>query len=438
MSALAHLEQQLAGQRQCLLAYSGGLDSTVLLHQLVQLRQRLPDLQLRAIHIHHGLSPSADSWVAHCQQQCAAWQVPLVVDYVQLDTHEKGVEAAAREARYAAFRRHLLTAESLITAQHLDDQCETFLLALKRGSGPAGLAAMPQITDFDGHLLVRPLLTQPRQQLEQWAQEHALRWIEDESNQDTRYDRNFLRQRILPQMTARWPHFAEASARSAALCAEQENLIDELLAESLTQLIQPDGSLCVATFPGMSEARRSALLRRWVAACGGNMPSRDALQRLYREVIASREDAAPRLRLGAFEIRRYRGALYWLALQPPVRQLILAWPDIRQPLDLPESLGQLIPGSQGTVLRLPEKGESVSVRFQAQGHIQIVGRAGSRPVKKIWQELAIPPWQRERTPLIFYGEQLVAAPGIFVTRFGEAKNQVGWHVSWRHHNGERQ
>lgn len=430
MTQLAQLEQRLAGEQRLLVAFSGGLDSTVLLHQLVLLRQQQPERRLRAIHIHHGLSPWADSWAQHCRAVCEAWQVELEVVAIVVDGRDSGIEGAAREGRYQAFRHHLRPGEALVTAQHLDDQCETLLLALKRGSGPAGLAAMPASLMLGEHRLLRPLLTCARAELEGWAQRYQLRWIEDESNQDVRYDRNFLRQQILPTLNARWPHFAAAVARSAALCGEQEQLLDELLAESLASRIASDGALCIEGFAAMSEARRAALLRRWIANCGGKMPSRDAIQRLYLEVIAAREDAAPRLQLGNHEIRRYRQALYWLPLRPSVRTLVLPWPDPATPLRLPHDLGSLHLAQSGTAVRPPRPDERVTVRFQAQGRFAIEGRGGHRPIKKLWQECDVPPWRRESTPLIFYNETLIAALDTFVCREGSSVAGDVWRIAW--------
>ncbi|URQ61591.1 tRNA lysidine(34) synthetase TilS [Pantoea alhagi] len=430
MTQLAQLEQQLAGEQRLLVGFSGGLDSTVLLHQLTLLRQRQPTLQLRAIHIHHGLSPCADSWVQHCRAVCEAWQVELEVVAIKVDGRDSGIEGAAREGRYQAFRDSLRTGEALVTAQHLDDQCETLLLALKRGSGPAGLAAMPVCLMLGAHRLLRPLLSRQRAELEKWAEEYQLRWIEDESNQDTRYDRNFLRQRILPTLSERWPHFAAAVARSAALCGEQEQLLDELLAESLAARTEPDGTLRVDGFAAMSEARRAALLRRWIAGCGGQMPSRDAIRRLWLEVINAREDAAPRLRLGDHEIRRYREKLYWLPLRPSVRALILPWTEVTRPLPLPHDLGILQLAESGTEVRPPRADETVTVRFQAQGRFAIEGRSGHRSIKKLWQECDVPPWRRESTPLIFYNETLIAALNTFVCREGSAVAGNAWRIAW--------
>lgn len=432
MSDLAHLEHSLTAEQSVLLAYSGGLDSTVLLHQLTLLRQHWPTLQLRALHIHHGLSPLADSWVAHCQRQCAEWQVPLEVVKVTVDARCGGIESAARSARYQALAQHIHPAETLLTAQHLDDQSETLLLALKRGSGPAGLAAMSprQMRGDNPHL--RPLLDFSRQQLEAWAERYRLSWIEDESNQDPRYDRNFLRLQVLPLLNDRWPHFSAAAARSAALCGEQEQLLDELLAESLDALIAEDGSLCFTPLLSMSAVRRAALLRRWIARQNGTMPSREGLERLWQEVALSREDATPCLRLGTAEVRRFRDRLWWLNSSEPLVNHHLDWAPPWLPLSLPDRLGQLRVDDGGIWLRQPQALERVNVRFQAQGSFHIVGRAGSRPLKKLWQEAAIPPWQRQRIPLLFYGEQLIAAVGIFVTREGAPSSaETAWRIRWQ-------
>ncbi|AKE57818.1 tRNA lysidine(34) synthetase TilS [Citrobacter farmeri] len=423
------LNTSLFTSRQILVAFSGGLDSTVLLHQLVQWRAQQPTLSLRAIHIHHGLSAHADAWVAHCEAVCAQWQVPLLVERVTLADAGLGIEAHARQARYQAFADALLPGEVLATAQHLDDQCETFLLALKRGSGPAGLSAMAEISAFAGTQLIRPLLTQPRAALEQWARQHQLRWIEDESNQDDAYDRNFLRLQVLPLLQQRWPHFADATARSAALCAEQESLLDELLADELSACTTANGTLALTPLMAMSRVRRAALLRRWLAAQNAPMPSRDGLDRLWQEVALAREDASPCLRFGDYEVRRYQGQLWWIKSAVGQSETILPWPCWQMPLTLPAGLGhlRLQPGGE---LRIPREDECVSIRFKAPGMLHIVGRNGGRKLKKIWQELNVPSWRRDTTPLLFYGETLIAAAGVFVTHDGVAGEASGVELVW--------
>lgn len=428
---IRELQSFLHPHRQLLVAFSGGLDSTVLLHQLVTLRDTLqPGLNIRAMHIHHGLSPRADSWVEHCRALCAAWLVPFDVAHVQLPPGGQGIEGEARSARYQALSDSLRSGEVLLTAQHLDDQCETFLLALKRGSGPAGLASMPSILPFSNTLLLRPLLSTLRLQLEEWAYAHQLSWIEDESNQDDKYDRNFLRLRVVPLLQQRWPHFSRSVARSAELCGEQEQLLDELLAEQLDNLMSPLGALRIEPMLTMSETRRFALLRRWLAHHRAAMPSRASLQRLWQEVALSREDANPRLRLGEHEIRRFQGELYWVPLFNVDRNKSYLWPAPYQPLNLP-GLGMVSLSAKGMAVRAPAEGEIVSLRFKAPGLLHIVGRDKGRTLKKIWQELRIPPWERDATPLLFYGEQLIAAPGAFVTREGQVTEHSCWHIDWQ-------
>ncbi len=202
MDLLSDIEKQLkkATAQAFLIALSGGLDSTVLLSLFAKLRQKrphLPPLSVRAIHIHHGLSPNADSWAKHCQDLCDQFQIPLIIERVQVDK-TNGIEAGAREARYQAIKKHLQTQEILVTAHHLNDQTETFFLALKRGSGLKGLGAMQQQSVLFGMPILRPLLGFTRTQLENYAQKEKLNWITDESNEDNRYDRNFLRNEILP------------------------------------------------------------------------------------------------------------------------------------------------------------------------------------------------------------------------------------------------
>ena len=432
MNNLSQLLTFLQPHHRLLVAFSGGLDSTVLLHQLTLLRDSVaPCLQIRAMHIHHGLSPLADGWVVHCRTLCQRWHVPLEVAYVQLPAGGQGVEGEARNARYQALAEALLTDEILLTAQHQDDQCETLLLALKRGSGPAGLAAMPEKLAFADTQLLRPLLTTRRAELEHWAALHQLSWIEDESNQDDKYDRNFLRLRVLPVIQQRWPHFVRSVTRSAQLCGEQEQLLDELLAEQLAEFMSEKGALQIEPLREISDVRRFALLRRWLGYHRATMPSRAALQRLWQEVALSRDDANPRFRLGEYEVRRFQGALYWVAVINIDKDKIYPWPAPFEPLVI-TGIGVLVAYAGEQRIRCPKAQESVSLRFKASGLQHIVGREKGRALKKIWQELNIPPWQRETTPLLFYGEQLISALGVFVTVEGQATMADNWQPGLLH------
>nr|WP_294834494.1 tRNA lysidine(34) synthetase TilS [uncultured Gilliamella sp.] len=415
----------IKNRQSLLVAYSGGVDSTVLLHALTQLKQQQrPGLQLSAIYIHHGLSQNADSWARHCQQQCQIWQVPLIIEKVRLDPMAGNIEQQARNARYQAIYRHLKSDQMLCTAQHLDDQCETFLLALKRGSGPAGLSAMP--VESNRHL--RPLLTISRQQIEAYANRHQLTWIEDESNQDDHYDRNFLRLKVLPLINQRWPQFSQMVARSASLCQQQEALINELLDNDFHQLLTTQGQLRLSPLINYSEYKRNAILRMWFRQQGIMMPSQKQLALIWQTVVEAKEDANPKFVLHNKQIRRYQNQLYLLPLYDDTEHLVINW-DLTSPLVLPDNIGQLQSHYQHDLnCRLPQADEAVTVRFHAQGRLQIVNRQGSRAIKKIWQEHQIRPWMRSRTPLIYYNEQLICAVGVFVTEQGKG-SQINFSVT---------
>jgi len=471
---LLQINKQLAGYRKLLVGFSGGLDSSVLLHLLTRLHtDQRPDLSIRAIHIHHGINPQANDWVEHCQYQCQQWQVPLEIVSVQLNiptaievaarrpecetderrqlrdstntcsqqrggfkgcgyTRKNGIEAAARAARYHAFSTHLTDKEVLLTAQHQDDQCETFLLALKRGSGPTGLSAMASKMAFAQSQLLRPLLSCSRQNLMDYAQRHQIQWVEDESNQDRRFDRNFLRQEIIPLLNQRWPHFSQMVMRSASLCAEQEQLLDELLTATLDQWQHTDGSLATDGLITMSEVKRNAVLRRWLSRHHVSMPPRDQLQRLWHEVVLARIDANPCLQLGQHQVRRFRQRLYLSSSQQiNITSQCLHW-CVSEDLLLPANLGVLrLTNADGQQIRAARPDESVKIRFGLRGRVKIVGRDRSRESKKLWQELGVPPLMRNQIPLLYFNEQLIAACDFFVTTEGQAKQgERCWHLHW--------
>lgn len=300
------------GSRGLLVAFSGGLDSTVLL-VLAARFARAHGLALNALHVHHGLSPHADHWVAHCEGVCRQLAVPLIVERVQLCRgNGESLEAQARAARYERLAAHLGEGEWLLTAHHQDDQLETLLLALKRGAGLRGLAGMVASQPFAAGHLLRPLLDMSRAELAQAAQSLPYGWVEDESNEDPSYDRNFLRQQIIPLLKDRWPAMARTTARTMALCAEQEALISEL-AEADWQAVGEGEGLRIDGLLSLSPVRRNNLLRHWIRRQGGEMPSRELLGLLWQEVALARDDANPRLSLQGLACRRYQGRLYLIA-----------------------------------------------------------------------------------------------------------------------------
>ncbi|MFG0380061.1 tRNA lysidine(34) synthetase TilS [Pseudomonas sp. zbq_18] len=390
-------------------ALSGGLDSSVLLHLLVRLREqeRLP--ALKAIHVHHGLQSAADAWPAQCRELCDRLGVPLQVEFVQVAAGAS-LERAAREARYAACARRLGVGELLLTAQHRDDQAETLFFRLLRGAGVRGLAGMPIARPLGSGQLVRPLLGVARAELARYASEQRLSWVEDPSNADTGLARNFLRHEILPALARQWPQVGATLARTAGQMAEAEQLLGELAEQDLvparsahpfTWLGLP--SLELAPLLDLSEARQRNALRHWLAPLTP-MPDREHWAG-WCDLRDAAVDAEPIWRLGQGELRRADGRLWWLAdewLQSPLPPP--PWLDPQAALALPGN-------GAAQLLGQPPLGE-LALRYRQGGEQIIVPGRGRRDLKRLLNESGLPAFVRGRVPLLYRDSELVAVAGV--------------------------
>jgi len=291
--------------------YSGGLDSHVLLDLLAQVCLRNPGYTLQVIHVHHGLSGQADDWVTHCEAVCSALELPLMVLNVSVNTADgRSLEEVAREARFRALSEYLTDTNCLLLAHHADDQAETTLLRLFRGAGPAGLGSMSEKTALGNSELIRPLLSIPKERLLEYAMHWKLRWIEDESNQNIRFDRNFVRHEILPRLKIRWPQVVRSLNRTATLCLEASQVIQALAARDWLEVQGfSEKSLSVAGLLKLNRTRRGAVIRYWLQIQQYAPPSRDHVERINREILKARAGAKPRLKVGNYEISRRRDDL---------------------------------------------------------------------------------------------------------------------------------
>jgi len=386
-----------------LVGFSGGLDSTVLLHWLSQSPvQRAAGLH--ALHVHHGLQADADRWAAHCQAVCTAWSIPLQVVHVTVprDTGE-GLEAAARHVRRDVFARALREGEHLALAHHRDDQAETFLLRALRGSGVDGLAAIRAHAPFAAGSIWRPLLQLPRSDLLAHAQAHALRWIEDPSNASDALDRNFLRLHVLPLLQQRWPQANAAFARSAELSAQAQRLLDASDQDTLRRCTVSPGVLDCARLQRQPRERRARLLRHWVRSAGQPPLPAAGVQAIEQELLPAANDADAQFAWQGVRIRRWRGHLYLL---PMALALPLDWSvhwDGSSPLALPD-------GGELALLGCRRLAEPVQVSARRGGErIQLPGRSHTHALKDLLQQRGLPPWQRRQLPLLYSGQTLLAA-----------------------------
>jgi tRNA(Ile)-lysidine synthase len=376
--------------KRILVGLSGGIDSVVLLHALAQ------HGKVAAAHIHHGLSPNADRWARFCRRLCKQLGVPLTVRRVRV---AKRNEAAAREARYAALRK--LPFDVLALAHHLDDQAETVLMNLLRGAGPRGARGMPQRARFHGRVLVRPLLDVPREAITAYAREHRLKWVEDESNASDAFTRNFLRLRIAPLLSERYPRWREALARAARHF-------------------------------GRADVTAGGALRQFLADQGLRAPSEAKLVEMLRQLTG--RGSRTLIEHDGAELRVYRGEV---VVQKPKGQGAfhpVAWHGERK-LALPELGGEL--------RFRRRRGAGIDPKWLAAGALHVKLRSGGerlqpdarrprRTLKNLFQESGVPPWQRARMPLIYRGDDLVWAPGLGIdSRYQSAQNRAGWVPEWR-------
>ena len=385
--------------RRWLIAYSGGLDSHVLLHLLASLRGQLDIPELLAVHVNHQLQPQADGWQQHCADVCAGLDIPQAAHKVSVPAGAS-VEQAARQQRYQVFESLLQPGDVLMMAHHADDQAETLLYRLCRGAGVTGLAGMPASRALGQGQLLRPLLAETRQQLEAYAQQHGLVWVDDPSNQDVSFDRNYLRQQVLPLLTARWPQAVKTLQRASSHLAQTQHLLAELAALDLAAAETGcDGEqwLNLGSISALSPARQSNLLRHWLQDFSVVLSSYQQAQ--LEQQLQAQADACPALVVGEFCLRRYRQRLYLTSARLP---------EPFRPFNWRTTSACDVPGFGTLVVSRPVDIE-LQVRPRSGGElIQLAGEPHHRRLKTLLQTSAVPPWRRASLPLIYYQEQLLA------------------------------
>ena len=419
-------------EKPLVIAYSGGVDSQVLLHALASLNQNsaiTPAINnpITVCHVNHGLSQNANAWQAFAEQECIKLNLTFRVCQVNVQAQaQKSLEALARDARYQVLQSIYNKPSLIITGHHSDDQAETFLLALKRGSGLKGLSAMAAQTKQGKDWLLRPLLKVSRAEITDYAKKHDLTWVEDESNTDTRFDRNFIRNDIMPLLTKRWPSIANTVNRSSQHCREGQLLLNELASEDLNVCQDQAKCLSIEALSKLSVARFNNLIRYFLKLNHCLMPSTEQLVQLCQQLTAD-VDKNPAVKVGEHYLRRYRGILYLTADFESVidwqRDISLC--EAESFITLPDHLGKLSIFKTSVLdvqersqrVEMPSKDQKVTIRFHHNNPTCLPDyRNHSRSLKKVLQELNIPPWQRKRIPFLYFDDMLVAAIGFFVCK----------------------
>ncbi|MBI79070.1 MAG: tRNA lysidine(34) synthetase TilS [Gammaproteobacteria bacterium] len=414
------------------IAYSGGLDSTVLLYTISRLNLQIC---IKAIHVNHQLDSKSSSWEDFCRDNCEKLNIKFISKTASLNLENKGnIEERAREARYAFFKEELSSNDLLVTAHHADDQLETFLYRFLRGSGVRGLRGILDYNNFGKGFLARPLLNTTKSEIKDVAKEWKLQWIEDPSNKDIGYDRNYLRHQVVPLINNRWPSSAVIAARTSKQMKDAEELLN-VLADLDLELIPDKKRIPVELITIHSEARLNNLLRKLITDLDLPIPSSMHLKKLYDALYISRPDAETQIKWKGLEARIFKGVLY---LFEPIdsfsnhnrgviskeKKWISPVGELR--LEKTSSIG--IPDSwvnKGLEIRFREGGEK----------FKLINTHHHKTLKSLFQSKSIVPWMRNKIPLIYYEDQLVAIADLWISDIinSEKKENIYWKVNWVDH-----
>lgn len=417
MNLVDHLRHELHDAAQLCVAFSGGPDSAALLHALAQ----LPDARARglhAVHVDHGLHADSQSWSDHCRRFCAALDVPLRVARVRIDdTRGEGIEAAARRARRAVFADVLGDGEWMALGHHRDDQVETVLLKLLRGAGPEGLGGMHALRPFARGFLWRPLLDMPRKTLRDYIAAQALAVIDDPANDDPRFTRNVLRHDILPRITQHWPHADAAILHSAQLCRAAAGYLAREADAALGSIRRDNATLDVDAWLALPEALRAPVLHQWLRGRGLPVPNDAQCHELQQQAAHAVEDALPCVAWSGAQVRIWDGRLHATPpLAPPPAHWQATWDGRALPL----------PADCGTLNVAPVDADAhfnppLDVRLRRGGErIKPAGDSHTRELRDLFQQARMPPWVRERCPLIYANDELIAVADAWTSERGTA------------------
>ena len=419
--ALEHFFKQQ--QFNFTVALSGGVDSVVLLQVMHVLKQEMPKLKVSAIYVNHGLSEYANDWQAFCQNLCVELDIPFNTAQVTISPQTRtSLEAQAREARYKALDELSAPQSVILLGQHLNDQIETFLLRLKRGSGLKGLGAMQAMRELQsGRMCYRPLLNITRSDIEHFATAFNIAHITDDSNTDERFDRNFLRARVVPELAKRFKGFEQCAGRSIELLQQQQALLDEYTQIDLSQSLNDQQALCISQIIHYSDVRITNVVRAWLSLFTQVMPSQKQLSQIINQAINAQADAKIQIDLVDGQVRRHQGYLYFVTQKNIVNDDEL----ITHELTLND--GRVLTKQSGVGIRAPHANEQVSVRFNYNSaRIKPLKKPGSNSVKHWFKDAKVAPWLRSQVPLIFYNDELVQVVGYFISEKHYDENGIYW------------
>lgn len=402
--------------------YSGGVDSTVLLHWIAKHPLLFP--RVRAIHVHHGLSANADTWLSFCKHYTHQLNIPFVFEKVQVN-QDRNIEASARESRYAVYEKYVQPTDILLLGHHLDDQIETFFLNLLRGSGVDGLSVMPMMKIHQGMRVARPLLNDTRLDILNYASLHQLSWIDDESNDNTHFSRNFLRHEILPKIEQNWPHYRKSMLKTFSICQQSQISIEDQAYTNYPDLLNRPDQLDRQLLRTLSAFHVSIILRTWLKQKNFATPRYEVMNEIYEQMILSyRQDAMPIIRWANIELHVYQDKLFVFETSLYAHQN-QSWIDFPNPLILHSSI-KLNATLESQGFKFEPHRDEVEVRFRKGGE-KFYWRGHHRCLKKLFQAWKVPPFLRAKIPLVYVNgilKQVVGYACDFETSSSNSLYQV--------------
>ncbi len=419
-------------------AFSGGLDSSVLLHSLVS----IPEFKERvfAIHVNHGLSPNSKSWIKHCEKFCSVLGVNFIPLSIELE-NSKTNENILRQARYEAFFSCLEKGDVLCTAHHQDDHIETILFRILRGTGIKGLAGIEKYSQIEGIDLIRPLISYSKKDLLDYGNKFNVNWIEDESNEDLSISRNFIRKKVIPNLkNDNWPEYKNSISYLSSKAKEANEILDEIAFLDLKRCASESlDRLSILKIKELSHARAMNVLFTWLGINTHLGVSNKITDQVYKSIVLASENSNPVVTFGkkgesgSFQIRRFNNFLRHLPLtetETLSNKKVWKW-NTNNPLELPTgTLSMQLSLGKGISTQLTEPGISIKGRIGGE-RCKPEGRSKSQKLKKLFQEYRVPPWVRDRIPLVYVGDQLAAVSDLWVCEeFVAKKDERGIVLSW--------
>ncbi len=435
MSIKKKISQLIKKNKKFLIGFSGGIDSTVLLYELYK-QSLKKKIHIRAIYINHNINTLSTIWSKHCKKICKKLNIKLIIKKIN-KKFKKNILSSLRKERYKIYKKCLLKKEIILTAHHKNDQCETFFLSLKRGSGPKGLSGIKKKIKLNNKIIIyRPLLKISKKKIKKYALENKLSWIEDDNNKNINLDRNFLRLIIIKKLIKRWPYFLSSVYRSSKICFKQEELLYKFLKKKIKKNITSKNYLNIKNLLKYKKIEKFLITRKWIELNKKQMISYHLINEMWKKIDILKKKTYFTLYFKKFLIHKYKNFLYLTKKYKNKITKLLIWKNTDKNFYLPNKNGYLyikknkFHKNNKNLVRKNNINESIYIKFGIKNKIKIKGKKKQK-IKKIWQKNKIFPWKRNIMPIIFYNENPILCPNIFKTENGEPQEKKSWIIKWK-------